>query len=105
MFHTAKGLRSQIEILPSVPDWKTKKIVLTGHVTKEPMLLFYRDALDCVEYLFGNPLFGDKMDFCPVRLYSDAERTIRMYTEWMTGNAAWEMQVSFNVLLLPFHPI
>lgn len=57
------------------------------------MYLFYRDALDCVEYLFGNPLFTDQIDFSPVRLYRDAERTIRVYTEWMTGNTAWEMQV------------
>ena len=57
------------------------------------MLLFYRDALDCVEYLFGNPVFADKLDFCPVRLYRNAELTIRMYTEWMTGDSAWEMQV------------
>ena len=57
------------------------------------MLLFYRDALDCVEYLFGNPLFADKLDFCPVRLYRNAELTIRMYTKWMTGDSAWEMQV------------
>jgi len=80
-------------MLPSVPEWKFKIITLTGHATKEPMLLFYRDALDCVEYLFGNPVFTGKIDFCPVRLYRNSEQTIRMYTEWMTGNAAWQMQV------------
>ena len=82
-----------MELLPKVPDWKVKKISITGHATREPMFLFYRDALDCVEYLFGNPLFSDSMDFCPVRLYKDAEQTIRVYTEWVTGNSAWEMQV------------
>jgi len=56
------------------------------------MLLFYRDALDCVEYLFGNPVFADKIDFCPVQLYHNSEQTICMYTKWMTGNVAWEMQ-------------
>ena len=80
-------------MLPSVPEWKFKIITLTGHATKEPMLLFYRDALECVEYLFGNPIFAGKIDFCPVRLYRNSEQTIRMYTEWMTGNAAWQMQV------------
>ena len=63
------------------------------------MFLFYRDSLDCVEYLLGNPLFADCMDFSPVRLYQDAEQTICVYTEWLTGNTAWEMQVSlFSVL-------
>ena len=60
-------------MLPSVPEWKFKKIVLTGHAMKEPMLLFYCDALDCVEYLFGNPVFANRMDFCPVRLYCNME--------------------------------
>ena len=86
-------------MLPSVPEWKFKKIVLTGHTTKEPMLLFYRDALDCVEYLFGNPVFANRMDFCPVRLYRNMERMICVYTEWMTGDAAWDMQVRFRSYL------
>ena len=97
MFNTAKDLRGRIEMLPAVPEWKFKTISLTKHPTKEPTLLFYRDALECVEYLFGNPVFADHIDFCPVRLYRDSERTIRMYSEWMTGNTAWEMQVCIRI--------
>ena len=59
------------------------------------MFLFYRDSLDCIEYLLGNPLFADCMDFCPVHFYQDVEQTIQIYTEWLTADAAWEMQVSF----------
>ena len=62
------------------------------------MFLFYRNALDCVKYLLRNPLFSDCIDFSPVQLYQDAEQTIRIYTEWVTGNAAWEMQVSLFFL-------
>ena len=72
-FPTAKALRGRVELLPKVPDWKVKKISLKGYTTREPMFLFYRDALDCVEYLLGNPLFSDCMDFCPIQLYQDAE--------------------------------
>lgn len=63
------------------------------------MLLFYRDALDCVEYLFGNPIFANGIDFSPTRLYRNMEQMIRVYTEWMTGDAAWKMQVSFRFYL------
>lgn len=80
-------------MLPGAPEWKSKAVSLTGNATKAPTFLFYRDALECVEYLFGNPIFANGIDFCPARLYHDSEQTIRMYTEWMTGNAAWEMQV------------
>lgn len=92
-FTTAKTLRGRVESLPNVPDWKMKKINITGHATREPMFLFYRNALDCIKYLLGNPLFSDSIDFCPIRLYQDDEQTIRVYTEWLTANAAWDMQV------------
>jgi predicted metal-dependent RNase len=76
MFHTAKDLRGHIEILPSVPEWKFKQVTLTGHPTKELMLLFYCDSLDCVEHLFGNPIFANQISFSPIRLYRDMEQTI-----------------------------
>ena len=88
-------------MLPKVPNWKSKKITLPGYATREPMCLFFRDALDCVEYLFGNPLFAGHMDFSPTRLYRDAEQTIRIYSEWMTGDIAWNMQVCFIRLVRP----
>jgi hypothetical protein len=99
-FTTAKALRGRVELLPKVPDWKVKKITISGYATRDPMFLFYRDALDCVEYLFGNPLFAGNMDFCPIRFYQDTEKTIRIFTEWFTGNAAWEMQVG-PIFVLP----
>ena len=104
-FHTAKALRGRIEMLPKVPDWKSKKITLPGYVTREPMYLFFRDALDCTEYLFGNPLFAGHMDFSPTQSYRDAEQTIRIYSEWMTGEAAWNMQVRFSVLFIFSHTV
>lgn len=96
-FHTAKALRGRIEMLPKVPDWKSKKITIPGYATREPMHLFFRDALDCVEYLFGNPLFAGHMDFSPTRLYQTAEQMIRVYSEWMTGDIAWNMQVCSSI--------
>ena len=92
-FHMAKDLRSQVEMLPRVPEWKFKTVSLTGHPTQEPMLLFYHNTLKCVEYLFRNPIFTDWVDSCPVQFYRNSKWMVRMYSEWMTGNAAWEMQV------------
>ena len=93
----AKALRGRIEMLPKVPDWKSKLITFPGYATRELMYLFFRDALDCVEHLFGNPLFAGHMDFSPVRLYRNAEQAIRVYSEWMTGDVAWNMQVRSSV--------
>ena len=35
------------------------------------------------------------MEFSPYRLYDSATRLYRLYTEWMSGEDAWSMQVSF----------
>lgn len=62
------------------------------------MTLYYRDALDCLEFLFSNPLFAGHIDFCPRRVYTTAEKLVRVYSEWMTADSAWEMQVSRHTI-------
>lgn len=68
-----------------------------GYVTKQPIRLYYRDAIDCVESLFGNPLFTKCMEYTPKRVYQTAERLIRVFHEWLTGDSAWRLQVSTNL--------
>jgi hypothetical protein len=84
-----------MEALPKAPQWRCMPIAVEGHATKAPMSLYYRDSLECVKYLFSNPLFAGHIDYSPRRLWTTAERVERVYTEWMTGESAWEMQVCF----------
>ena len=64
------------------------------HPTKVPIKLFYRDAIECIEALFNNPLFADSMQYSPFRVFKTAERLVRIYGEWMSGDVAWKLQVS-----------
>lgn len=91
-FHTAKELRSRAEILPSGPLWKSTP-VQTKYPTKQPLKLYYRDPLDCLQALIINPLAQDHLHFEPLKLFKTAEQTIRVYNEWWTGDTAWQMQV------------
>ena len=91
-FKTAKDLRSRVELLPSAPRWSFQ-LVPTTHETKNPVHLYFRDPLECVESLFNNPFFADKMDFTPYRLFTTPERDVRVFTEWMSSDGTWEMQV------------
>ncbi|KIK45260.1 hypothetical protein CY34DRAFT_22595 [Suillus luteus UH-Slu-Lm8-n1] len=93
-FSNARELRSRAEMLPSRPSWKCQ-IIPSTHPTKYPIRLFWRDPIECLESLFSNPLFHDKLDFIPRRVYSTAAHLVRVYSEWMTGDAAWEMQTRF----------
>ena len=41
-----------------------------------------------------NPLFHDHLSFTPFHLYESAAKVMRIYTEWLSGDQAWGMQVS-----------
>ncbi|KAF8424247.1 hypothetical protein L210DRAFT_3615138 [Boletus edulis BED1] len=95
-FHTAQDLRSRVEMLPSGPQWKYR-IVSSDHQTKDPVHLYYRDALECVKLLFNNPFFTDKMEYVPYKLFTSAERDVRVYSEWMSSDGAWELQTKIPI--------
>ena len=69
-------------------------IALEGYETAKPVVLFYRDPLECIQALLWNPGFEGKWDFTPRRVYDDPERQNRIYGEWMTSDGAWAAQVS-----------
>jgi hypothetical protein len=60
---------------------------------KLPVHLYWCDPLDCIESLFNNPRFAKDIDLVPECIYTMAERTVQIYGKWMTGDAAWMMQV------------
>jgi hypothetical protein len=62
--------------------------------TKKETILYYRDPLLCLQNLMQSPLIQDHISFTPFQLYESAAKVMRIYTEWLSGNRAWEMQVS-----------
>ncbi|KAJ7030184.1 hypothetical protein C8F04DRAFT_1211785 [Mycena alexandri] len=90
-FKTAKDLRSRIEILPKGPEWKAI-LWRTEYPTKSPLTLYYRDPLECLQYLLSNPLIQDHIHFTPFRLWANSDKLMRIYTEWLSGDVAWNMQ-------------
>ncbi|KAJ7029159.1 hypothetical protein C8F04DRAFT_1212028 [Mycena alexandri] len=90
-FRTAKDLRSRIEILPKGPEWKAIPWQ-TEYATKSPLTLYYRDPLECLQYLLSNPLIQDHVQFMPFRLWANSDKLMRIYTEWLSGDVAWNMQ-------------
>ena len=91
-FRTARVLRKLIELLPSGPQWKCRTIKPELPV-KHDLQLFYRDAIECLQHLIHSPSINGQMEFVPKKIYSAADRMERIYTEWLTGDRAWELQV------------
>jgi hypothetical protein len=83
-------------MLPPGPVWQAAPWSTT-HPTKSPIELYYRNPMECIETLFNSPLLADNMELVPYRVYKTSKKIMWIYSEWMSGDAAWEMQV---VLLL-----
>ncbi|KAF8178181.1 hypothetical protein K438DRAFT_1485170, partial [Mycena galopus ATCC 62051] len=90
-FKSAKDLRDRVESLPSGPKWKSMPWP-TEEPTVKPLTLFYRNPLECLQSLLENPLVQDYIHFSPFRLWREAGKLMRVYTEWLSGDAAWEIQ-------------
>ena len=80
--------------LPKAPAWKTQEISLNGYQTVKPLVLFYRDPLECIQALLQNPTFEGKWTFAAQRVYEDENQQNHVYGDWMSGDGAWSAQVS-----------
>jgi len=86
--------------VPKAPQWKMQDITIEGFETAKPIALFYRDPLECIQALLHNPIFEGKWDFTARRIYDNPDRQNRLYSEWMTSDGAWAMQVSIHPYVL-----
>lgn len=64
-----------------------------GQFCTETAELWFRDPVECVKELIGNPAFKAVMDYAPKRLFVDAEGTEEVIDEMSTASWWWKMQV------------
>ncbi|KAI0054953.1 hypothetical protein BV25DRAFT_1816322 [Artomyces pyxidatus] len=75
--------------LPSRPAFRRQLIAVHG----EAFEFYYRDPLECIQALFGDPAFAPHLVFVPQRHYEDEDQTIRVYNDMWTGKWWWRTQV------------
>ncbi|THH15756.1 hypothetical protein EUX98_g9415, partial [Antrodiella citrinella] len=77
------------EKLPSSrPRFRCKEVLVAGEVFD----VYYRDALECVKALYGDPNFAADLVYTPEQHYADADQTVRMYHDMHTGKWWWDTQ-------------
>ncbi|KAI5983673.1 hypothetical protein EDD15DRAFT_2178696 [Pisolithus albus] len=94
-------LLDAVDHLPQSVEWKCECITLTGDVRDddgnaetEELELWFRDPVECVRELIGNPTFKDAMKYAPEHLYTSQEGNNRVINEMWTADWWWDMQVS-----------
>ncbi|KAI5989400.1 hypothetical protein F5J12DRAFT_864341 [Pisolithus orientalis] len=88
-FRTAEQLLSWLDMIPKGSTWQCTELCAEGYATKEPIYLYWHDALEVVQDIFGNPAFAENMMYDPYYIYEGAERECG---EWMSGDEAHRIQ-------------
>ncbi len=60
----------------------------------EHLELWYRDPVECVAELMGNPVFAKDMAYAPERKFEDKQAVNQVFDEMSTGTWWWDVQVS-----------
>ncbi|KAL0576824.1 hypothetical protein V5O48_005165 [Marasmius crinis-equi] len=88
-FKTTQELNKIIDSeLPGRPPFMRSEAV----VADEPFEFYYRDILECVKALWGDPDFSSYLIMCPERHYTDDSLTKRLFHNMHTGEWWWLTQ-------------
>ncbi|KAJ6560916.1 hypothetical protein B0H10DRAFT_1966807 [Mycena sp. CBHHK59/15] len=63
-----------------------------GKPIVETLELWYRDPVDCIRELMGNPVFRDVMQYAPQKLFEDVAGKSEIINEMWTADWWWKLQ-------------
>ncbi|KAG2134157.1 uncharacterized protein EDB93DRAFT_1092883 [Suillus bovinus] len=88
-FTTKDQLLDWMDSLPCFMEWEVSKIEFSGYKTVHPVELIWRDALEVVKQLFGDPIFVNHMSYTPhiINVGNQCE-----YGDYMSTDMAWKIQ-------------
>ncbi|KAH9910544.1 uncharacterized protein B0H18DRAFT_844521, partial [Fomitopsis serialis] len=84
---TFKDIRELFMKIDDIPDraaWKTSSLAFPDR-PDEKHLVRYRDILEAIKALLGNPSYAKYIVYRPKRVFTDRSRTKRIFTEMWTG--------------------
>lgn len=90
-YRTSQELNAIIDTcLPSSrPRFQRREIVVAG----ESFDVYFRDIIECIRALFGDPEFAPYLVFLPERHFADPQHEVPVYFDMHTGKWWWDMQV------------
>ncbi|KAH9918422.1 uncharacterized protein B0H18DRAFT_824378, partial [Fomitopsis serialis] len=83
-YHNSRALLQHVDSLPERAEW-TERLLSFKDRPNEKHLLQFRDIIQAIRTLLGNPEHADRIVYRPRRLFSDASRKHRLYNEMWTG--------------------
>ncbi|KAF8883572.1 hypothetical protein BD779DRAFT_1612257 [Infundibulicybe gibba] len=98
-FRTNYTFLQKVDALPTGPEWECEIITVVGdrigedgQKMREDLELWYRNPIDCVKELIGNPAFKDYISYTPERVFTSHNGEDRILDEMWTGDWWWDTQ-------------
>ncbi|KAJ7749142.1 hypothetical protein B0H16DRAFT_1847253 [Mycena metata] len=98
-YSTKDQLLEAVDDLPGGVGWKLEKVTLKGDLEDddgkpivETLELWYRDPVDCIRELMGNPVFCDVMQYAPQKCFEDMAGMSEVINEMWTADWWWKLQ-------------
>jgi Plavaka transposase len=100
-FRNTRALHKIIDDIPHrAGKWQTKHLSFKDRPAEKHVVRF-RDVIEAIRCLWGDPALSESMVYIPKKVYSDVSRSNRVYSEMWTGSWWHVIQVcnhSFSTL-------
>lgn len=83
-FKNVRELFGKVDDIPDRAKWKTATLAFPENPDEEHTVHF-RDILEAIQALLGNPAHTKHIVYRPRRVFSDHTRTNQIYSEMWTG--------------------
>ncbi|KAI0694433.1 hypothetical protein BC835DRAFT_1415334 [Cytidiella melzeri] len=103
-YKNSRKLNNHVNRLPATcPRFVRGEVI----VKEQAFDFYYRDIVECIKALFGDPEFAPHLSFVPEHHYLNKDRTVRLYHDMYTGKWRWSTQSAYPVYVtignLPKH--
>lgn len=88
-----RALLQKVDSMPARAEWKEEWLTFKDR-PGERHLVQFRDVIEAIRALLGNPAHADRIVYRPSKLFSSSARDNRIYTEMWTGKWWHALQVS-----------
>lgn len=92
-YNNTKSLHKKLDRIPERAKWYSANLGFKDR-PDEPHLIQYRDPLEAIRSLLGNPTHNDDIVYVPKKIFSNRNKEKRIYNEMWTGKWWHAVQVS-----------
>ncbi|KAG2747731.1 hypothetical protein P692DRAFT_20737370 [Suillus brevipes Sb2] len=91
-FHNSRAMHQIVDTIPSRSLWHTTYLSFPDD-PEERHMVQYRDPLEAIRTLLGNPAHAETIVYKPCKVFSDESKENRIYSEMWTGKWWHALQV------------